>query len=321
MTLKTALLVLGGVTLVAGLVVGIILVSQQQLIGKKAAVTVGQATFKLSPESQTFGVGEEVTISGVLNTGAAQISGFQILGEFTYSDASSPITVVGNEVVMTAPFFTTEAKGSCPARTVTENTATKTFTISATCIINDNQVPYSTAGVDVTIFTMRLRGNAVGSINISFDQIFSKVTLISNNEDVLTVPTSATYTVSSTTTSPTPSLTPTPATGGATPTPSLTPTPTTTGNNQTNSCGGTCGSNDNCNSDLFCYQGYCRKAACPSDATCGCTNPTPTTSTSDTSGNTDTSGDDELMASGSTSSLILGGAGIILIFAAALLMF
>lgn len=55
---------------------------------------------------------------------------------------------------------------------------------------------------------------------------------------------------------PTTSVTPTP-----TPTPTNTPgpTPTPTPSNGTpNECGGTCGSNDNCQSGLFCYQGFCR---------------------------------------------------------------
>jgi len=46
------------------------------------------------------------------------------------------------------------------------------------------------------------------------------------------------------------------------------PTPTPTG--VPNYCGGTCGSNTNCQSGLFCYQGYCRNPNCQSDVTCGC---------------------------------------------------
>jgi len=46
------------------------------------------------------------------------------------------------------------------------------------------------------------------------------------------------------------------------------PTPTPTG--VPNYCGGTCGSNTNCQSGLFCYQGYCRNPNCQNDVTCGC---------------------------------------------------
>ncbi len=41
--------------------------------------------------------------------------------------------------------------------------------------------------------------------------------------------------------------------------------------NATNSCGGTCGSNYNCNSGLYCYSGFCRNPDCPNSNTCGCT--------------------------------------------------
>ncbi|MFH1827208.1 MAG: cohesin domain-containing protein [bacterium] len=40
----------------------------------------------------------------------------------------------------------------------------------------------------------------------------------------------------------------------------------------TNDCGGTCGSNSNCNSNLFCYNGICRNASCPDDEDCDCNN-------------------------------------------------
>ena len=72
----------------------------------------------------------------------------------------------------------------------------------------------------------------------------------------------------------TPTMTPTP-TATPTATPTCTPTPTPTG--VPNYCGGTCGSNINCQSGLFCYQGYCRNPNCQSDVTCGCgVAPTPT---------------------------------------------
>lgn len=48
------------------------------------------------------------------------------------------------------------------------------------------------------------------------------------------------------------------------------------GSGPTNACGGTCGSVYNCNSGLFCYQGYCRNPDCKTDLTCGCkASPTP----------------------------------------------
>lgn len=64
--------------------------------------------------------------------------------------------------------------------------------------------------------------------------------------------------------------------------PTPTPTEDTGGTDipgEPNSCGGTCGSNYNCQSGLFCYGGYCRNPSCPSDSDCNCSviiNITPT---------------------------------------------
>jgi hypothetical protein len=66
------------------------------------------------------------------------------------------------------------------------------------------------------------------------------------------------FTVSSATPTPTTTATPTP-----TPTSTATPGPA-------NSCGGTCGDNTNCQSGLYCYQGYCRNPSCPDETSCSC---------------------------------------------------
>jgi LPXTG-motif cell wall-anchored protein len=46
----------------------------------------------------------------------------------------------------------------------------------------------------------------------------------------------------------------------------VTPTPSGT----PNSCGGTCGSNSNCEGGLFCYQGLCRNPSCSQESDCSC---------------------------------------------------
>lgn len=79
-----------------------------------------------------------------------------------------------------------------------------------------------------------------------------------------------------------PTITPTPT---PTPTGTLigTPTPTATATSSKSSCNGTCGSNTNCQSGLYCYSGYCRNPLCASDVACSCASatitPTPTTTT------------------------------------------
>lgn len=85
---------------------------------------------------------------------------------------------------------------------------------------------------------------------------------------------------------PTPTVKPT-ATPTSTPTATLTPTPTATSTGSTNACNGTCGSNSNCQSGLYCYSGYCRNPLCASDTSCGCSSATATpTATATATGST-----------------------------------
>ncbi|EKE05036.1 MAG: hypothetical protein ACD_19C00426G0058 [uncultured bacterium] len=48
-----------------------------------------------------------------------------------------------------------------------------------------------------------------------------------------------------------------------------------------NFCGGTCGSNYNCQANYFCFEGYCRNPICSADTDCLCNvaTPTPVTTT------------------------------------------
>lgn len=88
-------------------------------------------------------------------------------------------------------------------------------------------------------------------------------------------PTSTASTSSSPTssgiTSPTATAT-TIASATATPTASPTPTEAPVGGVQgePNYCGGTCGSNYNCQPNYFCHEGYCRRPQCPTDTNCDC---------------------------------------------------
>lgn len=70
------------------------------------------------------------------------------------------------------------------------------------------------------------------------------------------------------------------ATGTPTPTPTGTATPTPTPGTP-NACGGTCGSDTNCQSGMVCYitsgtTGICRNPSCLTSTNCACATPTPT---------------------------------------------
>ena len=68
----------------------------------------------------------------------------------------------------------------------------------------------------------------------------------------------------------TPTLNSTPtATATSTPTTTPTVTPTVT-SGEPNSCGGTCGSNYNCQGGYFCFNGFCRNPICANDSDCSC---------------------------------------------------
>ena len=107
------------------------------------------------------------------------------------------------------------------------------------------------------------------------------------------------------------SPTPTP-TGSSTPTPTASATPTPTSSGEPNSCGGTCGSNSNCASGYYCYNGYCRNPSCPEDTDCVCPGSTTTTSASPTEAS--------LPQSGTNWPTFAGvGLGILIVFGSILL--
>jgi hypothetical protein len=206
-----------------------------------------------------------------------------------------------------------------------------------------NNAGYSTNGQDVNALSFTLLGITAGeSISVVFDNAVSKVNDIATATDTLNFPTGGTYTVVAAG-SPTPTLTPVPGASptptstpvpGASPTPtatvapaspSNTPTPTTSSSSSgTNSCGGTCGSNANCNSDLFCdtVSGTCRNAQCPTSTNCVCGTGATTPTATPTSATATTSRPTQLAQSGTASTtLLFVGLGILLISASVILLF
>ena len=98
-----------------------------------------------------------------------------------------------------------------------------------------------------------------------------------------------------------------------TPTSTPTATATVTPTGAPNSCGGTCGSNLNCNAELYCYQGFCRNPQCSSDTDCNCSG-TGATATATSRSATATSSTMPIPETGANFPTILGaGFGIIMI--------
>lgn len=60
------------------------------------------------------------------------------------------------------------------------------------------------------------------------------------------------------------------ATATSTSSAAATATATSTASGAPNSCGGTCGSNANCQGSFICYQGFCRNPECVAETDCSC---------------------------------------------------
>lgn len=124
-------------------------------------------------------------------------------------------------------------------------------------------------------------GNVAVTVKIDTNNV---VTETDESDNTFTKTFSVTNTGPTRTPTVTPTITSTPT---VTPTsnPTVTPTstalatvtPTSTATGAPNYCGGTCGSNFNCQANYYCYQGFCRNPVCPSDSNCDCiANATPT---------------------------------------------
>lgn len=107
-----------------------------------------------------------------------------------------------------------------------------------------------------------------------------------------------------------------------TPTPTETPTPTPTSpTGPANACNGTCGSDNNCISGLYCYitsgnSGYCRNPRCGTATDCNCPNTSvpnnPTSPTNSPAPQVPVAGD-------ITPTIVISGLGILLLSALVLL--
>lgn len=126
--------------------------------------------------------------------------------------------------------------------------------------------------VNLSIKTKAAYGDATIKVDLA-----SKVAVVGSDIDALgtygetvvhVVDPNATSTSTSTSTATSTAVATSTSTANATATPI---DEGTGGGGEPNSCNGTCGSNYNCKSNLYCYQGYCRNPFCNEDKSCGCT--------------------------------------------------
>ncbi|KKU63916.1 MAG: FMN-binding domain protein [Candidatus Amesbacteria bacterium GW2011_GWC1_47_15] len=214
---KWALLIGVGV-LVVGLIVGVVLVMQRQLFGKKAAVPTGSTTVSISPAQANIPVGQSQTVTVYINPSGIPISAVAVRLKYNFSGASPEATVAD---IQMDSFLIAEEDWNCPIKTssITGNQVS----IDIACINSDTSGFVSTYEFPMASFV--LNAGSVPGINpvvVTFDEVQSAITRKSDGEDILLTP-SATgqYTIMS---DSVPTQTPT-----RTPTPSavLSPTPTT----------------------------------------------------------------------------------------------
>lgn len=197
--------VVAGLVILAGMAVGIYLVGQKQLMGKKASVPAGTVQVKLVPSSQTVGIGEVLPVNVNLTPGTDPISAVTLELNYDYSESLGPplsvISVDMNSVLLGT------GEWSMPIKSF--STANGRVAIKM-ALVNSSLTGYF-ASSELTLATIRFQGNSVGAIALTFDPVESKV-FTKQGADVLTDPTGVVgrYTVG---VGPTAVLTPTPTPG------------------------------------------------------------------------------------------------------------
>lgn len=187
-------------------------------------------------------------------------------------------TSFGNRQVATAHATADNASELIDIATVMTNTSARIVYLPGHARVVDNNgeraLPETITSGGVSLGTLQVGGGA-------FMEVMFKANVVA---EVVATPTptpTPTVTIMPTaipTPTPTGTVAPTP-TPTVTPTgvPGVTPTPTPTNSpSNPNFCGGTCGSNLNCQPGYFCYQGFCRIPSCQDSVDCICRGTTPT---------------------------------------------
>jgi len=233
-TKKTIAVVASLVMLGVGLVVGVLLVRQRQLLQKEAAVPGGVAQVWLSPEQRSVGAGETFTVDIVFSTGGRAISGVVVSLNYPYTGTEPPLSVSDIQL-NTSEGFSDSSQWSFPVKQYSASGGVAQIKLAGANITTDG---YS-ADASVTLATLTFSADLDGSATASFDAVQSKITDKLTAEDVLLIPTSVgTYQVAQAATG---TPTPTEPAGTTTLTPTSSPGPTSTSTSTPTPTGGTGG--------------------------------------------------------------------------------
>jgi hypothetical protein len=221
-----------------------IFIKNQQSISKQAAAAT---TLSISPSSQSLHTGHTADFSVVMNTGTNQVTGIDLILNFNPSVLQVNSITRGNGL------------GGLNNE-ITKNIDNAAGTVSYVVFTLDRNQAITGSALEVLKVNAEVKSNAsIGTSSITFDGS-TAISAINETQSALTSTVPGNINIeSSPTASPVPTNSPSPS-----------PAPTA----EPNYCGGTCGSNTNCQSGLFCYQGYCRNPSCSTNVSCVCTNPT-----------------------------------------------
>lgn len=224
MNTKVAIVSIIGLVSVVGLLVGIYLVQQTQLLDKDASViSGGKATVALNPTTASMAVGATQNIAVTLNTGTDQVQGFEFVLNFTYTgEAPIDAAVTGMRNIN----GTTWSYNSS-LNTVVIGGGSGRIVIAGS--IDSGSMSTNNEAITVANITLTGRRATTTPVSLTFsssnqeNRVFSGTPAV----DILTIPASVgTYTVTG---GQQPSLTPTQPGSNPTPTTTGNPTPTATG--------------------------------------------------------------------------------------------
>jgi hypothetical protein len=217
----------------AGIIVGLILVQQNQIFKQKAATPTGTGTVSIQPAIATFERNTAYPISVYFNTKGISVS--QVLVRLTFSNLGVTATNIQID-----PNFLADGNWSCPTKSISSTGSVSQIDISC---VNSGTTGFSVA-TDTLLGTFNLTATQVPIQNpliLSFDGANSTMTQKSDNSDILLTPSSTgSYTIIDTIAqSPTASpliivASPTPTPSGlallatASPSPTVSPTATAT---------------------------------------------------------------------------------------------
>lgn len=224
--------------LIFGLVAGAILVKQDQNINEDAAPA---SSIYLSPNSQQVGQNNSFNFNVKINTAENLMSGVDLRIKFDKNIFEIVSLEKGENISDFNNILTSDTGNS------TGEIKYIAFTLDKSKAIHGNNL-------DLLKVNAKVKGDAPKAMyTLGFgDQ--TAASGLTESENIITGMDSAFITVID-----------------------HTDTDSTYVEGEPNSCGGTCGSNNNCKANLYCYQGFCRNPVCNTKTDCDCSTTTPTT--------------------------------------------